>query len=204
MGALKRDYLPEGLAEELRGAGLDAAVSVQARQSVEETRWLLEQAARHDFLLGVVGWAPLAAPDVEAALGPLSESPWLRGVRHVVQDEPDDAFLLGADFNRGVACLQKFGLVYDILIYARQTPSAIRFVDLHPEQPFVLDHIAKPTIRAAEFDASWAGDFRELARAKTSSASSPASSPSSAASNGRSARFGPIGTRRWRPSDRGG
>src|SRR5690606_5821368 len=89
---------------------------------------------------------------------------WLKAVRHVVQDEPDEQFLRGAAFNRGVAALHRYGLVYDLLIFARQLPEAIAFVDAHPQQLMVLDHIAKPTITPSQFDSSWERNFRELAR----------------------------------------
>lgn len=164
MEVLKRDFLPGDLQAEAGRAGVDGVVSVQARQTLEETRWLCRLAEQHQLVRGVVGWVPLAAPEIDDVLGVVTRSPWLKGVRHVVQDEPDDAFLLREEFNRGVARLKHYHLVYDILIYARHLPNTIRFVDRHPEQPFVLDHIAKPTIRAARFDDDWAAHLRELAR----------------------------------------
>lgn len=164
MSVLRRDYLAVALVDEIRQAGIDGVVSVQARQTVAETEWLLATAAEHEFIRGVVGWVPLASPDSAAVIEPLAQSPWLKGVRHVVQDEPDDAFLLGSEFNRGVSQLQQFGLVYDILIFVRQLANSIRFVDQHPDQPFVLDHLAKPTIRAREFDEKWGVELCELAR----------------------------------------
>ena len=93
-----------------------------------------------------------------------SHDPHFKAVRHVVQGEPDDDFILGADFNRGVGHLREYGIVYDILIFAKHLPNTIRFVDQHPDQVFVLDHIAKPTIRAARFDDAWATHIRELAK----------------------------------------
>ncbi len=164
MSVLKRDFLPADLADEIEPAGIDGVVSVQARQTVEETAALLAMAAEHEFIHGVVGWVPLASPDVAAVLEPLAQSPCLKAVRHVVQDEPDDAFILGDEFNRGVSQLKRFALVYDILIYARQLANSIRFVDRHPDQSFVLDHIAKPMIQAAEFPRAWADELRGLAR----------------------------------------
>src|SRR5690606_9901894 len=122
--------------------GVDGFVSVQARQSLAETEALLAIAEQDPLVLGVVGWVPLAAADLSDHLDRLSHSRWLKGVRHVVQDEPDDRFLLGEAFNRGVAALHHYGLVYDVLIYARQLPAAIEFADRHPSQPLVLDHIA--------------------------------------------------------------
>ncbi len=164
MSVLKQDFLPAALAFEIERAGVDGVVSVQARQAVEETAWLLGMAAEHEFIRGVVGWVPLASPTLLSALEPLAQSPWLKAVRHVIQDEPDDAFILGSEFNRGIAELKQFGLVYDILIYAKHLANSIRFVDQHPDQSFVLDHIAKPTIRSAEFHATWARDLCEFAR----------------------------------------
>jgi len=164
MSVLKRDFLPATLADEIEQAGIDGVVSVQARQTVEETVSLLAMAVEYEFIRGVVGWVPLVSPDIVSVLEPLARSPWLKGVRHVVQDEPDDAFILGTEFNRGVSQLKQFGLVYDILIFARHLDNSTRFVDQHPDQPFVLDHIAKPTIQASEFHKTWAVELRELAR----------------------------------------
>jgi L-fuconolactonase len=93
-----------------------------------------------------------------------AEHPKLVGVRHVVHDEPDDDFILRPDFNEGIRNLKKHDLLYDILIFWKHLPQTIRFVDMHPEQPFVVDHIAKPRIVAGAFDSEWAAGIRELAR----------------------------------------
>jgi L-fuconolactonase len=164
MSVLQRDFLPDDLRRELQASSIDAVVSVQARQSLEETEWLLELAAAHDFIRGVVGWVPLQSPEAQSEIERLSHNLALKSVRHVVQDEPEEDFLLGDKFNSGIACLKDYGLVYDILIFARQLPNTIRFVDQHPEQEFVLDHIAKPTIAADNFDRTWMKNFRELAK----------------------------------------
>ena len=164
MSAIRRDFLTPDLQQVAAEHGVDRFVTVQARQTLEETRWLIELAEQQPLIGGMVGWAPLASPDVADQLEPFAASPWLKGIRHIVQDEPDDRFLLRNDFNRGVAVLKNFQLVYDVLVYARQLPAAIEFADRHPDQPLVLDHIAKPTIRSAEFDQTWERDFRELAR----------------------------------------
>ena len=132
---------------ELRDAGVDGSVVVQARQSVEETRWLLEVAAEDEAIRGVVGWLPLASAELPALLREFAGGGKLKGVRHVVQDEPDDDFILRDDFNRGVAALLDTGLVYDILIYERHLPQAAGFVERHPKQVCVLDHLAKPRIK---------------------------------------------------------
>src|SRR5205823_137474 len=125
MAALRRDFLPDDLKPEIAHADIHGVVSVQARQTVEETEWLLSLAETNDFIKGVVGWVPLVEPGVREAIGKFAASPKLRAVRHVVQAEPDDRFILREDFNRGVSVLKDFGLGYDILIFERQLPPAI-------------------------------------------------------------------------------
>jgi L-fuconolactonase len=160
---LRRDYLFEDLQVVAAGAGVEGAVSVQARQTVGETRWLLELAGQHELIRGVVGWVPLIAPDVERVLAELSKDPKLRGVRHVLHDEPDDHYMLRDDFTHGVARLKTHRLCYDILIFERHLPQTVQFVDRHPQQVFILDHIAKPRIRDREI-ATWRRLIQELAK----------------------------------------
>ena len=163
MAVLRRDFLPADLKPELDRAGIDRVVSVQARQCIEETEWLLKLAEENDFIAGVVGWLPIASPDFPALLEKYAANPKLRAIRHVVQDEPDDRFILGEAFNRGIDRLLSTHLVYDILIFERHLPYAIEFVKNHsPEQVFVLDHIAKPKIAAGEMQ-PWADNLRKLA-----------------------------------------
>lgn len=163
MKVIRRDFLPEHLRAEIAAAGVDGVVSVQARQSVAETEWLLNFAAKHDFIKGVVGWVELVSSRVGADLERFAAHPKLKSVRHVVQGEPDDNFILREDFNRGIRELKQFNLVYDILIFERHLPQTIRFVDAHPNQIFVLDHIAKPRIKDDAFE-PWNKNLRELAK----------------------------------------
>lgn len=162
MGVLKRDYGPNELKKEIDEAGIDGVVSVQANQTLAETDALLDYAAKEDFIKGVVGWFPLAEENVAEVIAPYVDNRLLKGVRHVVQDEPDDRFILGEDFNRGVSRLEEFGLVYDILIYERQLAPSIEFVDRHPNLVFVLDHVAKPRIRDNAMK-PWADLMRQMA-----------------------------------------
>ena len=163
MAVLRRDFLPADLKSELERAGIDRVVSVQARQCIEETEWLLKLAEENDFIAGVVGWLPIASPEFPALLEKFAANPKLRAIRHVVQDEPDDRFILGEAFNRGIDRLLETRLVYDILIFERHLPYAIEFVKRHSEeQLFVLDHIAKPKIAAGEMQ-PWADNLRKLA-----------------------------------------
>lgn len=163
MSILRRDFLPGDLKPELDRVGIGITVVVQARQKIEETEWLLKLAAQYPFIRGVVGWVPLADPQVVNILGHFANNPKLKGVRHLLQDEPDEDYMLRKDFNRGIDALTQFGLTYDILIFAHQLPQTIRFVDRHPDQVFILDHIAKPRIRD-NILSPWAENVRELAR----------------------------------------
>jgi len=162
MAALRRDFLPGDLAPELRRAGVDACVAVQARQTLEETRWLLALADAHPFIAGVVGWVDLQGDRVRAELEPLARHPKLVGVRHIAQSEPDDRFLVRPAFVAGLAALEEFDLAYDVLIYSRHLKVAAELAARLPRQRFVLDHLAKPDIRGRAID-RWADDLRALA-----------------------------------------
>jgi len=161
--ALRRDFLPNDLKKEIDAAGINGVVSVQARQTTEETQWLLDLAERNDFIRGVVGWAPLVSPDVQADLERFAARRKLKGVRHVLQDEPDKDYMLRPDFDHGVGLLKNLNLRYDILIYERHLPQAIRLVDRHPTLTFILDHIAKPKI-GENVISPWKQNLRELSR----------------------------------------
>ena len=169
MAAIRRDFLPRDLAPLLEANGFDGSIAVQARQSVEETESLLELAENDEsgkrWIKGVVGWVDLRAPDVDKELERLASHEKLVGVRHLVQGEPDDAFMLRADFKRGIGRLKEFGLVYDLLIYPKHLSAAVKLVREFGAQRFVLDHIAKPEIAAGVLE-PWATDIRELARAE--------------------------------------
>jgi L-fuconolactonase len=172
MAAIRRDFAPKDAAREMAGAGVDAGVAVQVRQTLKETDWLLSLAGAHPTIAGVVGWIDLQADDVRAQLERFADRPKFVGVRHIVQSEPDDRFLMRPAFRRGIAALREFGLAYDILIYHRHLPVAVEFVAEFEEQRFVLDHLAKPPIRhgasadrasrAAQID-TWARDLHRLA-----------------------------------------
>lgn len=163
MALIRRDFGPSELRSEISAAGISAVISVQARQSLEETHALLDFADQNQWIRGVVGWAPLTEPGVAEIIGNLALNRKLRALRHVLQDEPDPNYMLRADFNRGVAALRQFGLTYDILIYERHLPQTIQFVDRHPDQVFVLDHFGKPRVKARE-TSPWAERIGELSR----------------------------------------
>lgn len=161
MRVLRRDFLPAELETHLSQCGVAGCVAVQAAQSLEETRWLLRLADRHEFIRGVVGWVDLVAPDLLDTLEELSSHARFKGVRHIVQSEAD-GFLENPAFQRGVAALARFGLTYDVLIYAHQLPAALEFVARLPGVRFVLDHLAKPDLRRGELE-PWATAMRRIA-----------------------------------------
>lgn len=162
--AIKRDFLPSDLDPLLETNGIDACIAVQARQSIEETRWLLEIADSNLKVKGVVGWLPLCTSELISSLDQFSNNPRLVGVRHVIHDEKDDDFILRKDFNRGIQELGLRNLVYDILIFEKHLPQTIEFVDQHPNLQFVVDHIAKPRISTDAFDTSWQKNIVELGK----------------------------------------
>jgi L-fuconolactonase len=162
MAAIRRDYLPHDLEPLLANSGFDGSIAVQAQHSVDEMRWLLDLARENEFIKGVVGWVDLCAPSLRDQLEEFSGNKRLVGIRHVVQSEPDDEFMLRPDFRRGIAQLADFGLAYDLLLYPRHLPVAARLVAEFPSQTFVLDHIAKPAIAAGLLE-PWRRDITALA-----------------------------------------
>ena len=163
MTALQRDFLPRDLKPLLDENGFGGSIAVQARQSLEETHWLLELAEQNSFIQGVVGWVDLNSPLLRDQLEGLAPHKKLVGVRHVVQDEPDDQFMLRSEFQRGLALLADFGLAYDLLLHPRHLPIATQLVRQYPAQTFVLDHLAKPAIADGVIE-PWRRDIRELAK----------------------------------------
>jgi L-fuconolactonase len=162
MSAIRRDFLPGDLVPELDANGIDASIAIQADQSEAETEFLLGLAEGNKRIAGVVGWVDLRSQSIEKRLEHFSTFKKLRGVRHIAQAEPADRFLARPDFVRGVAHLKKFDLTYDILIYPRQLPAAIELSRKLPDQKFVVDHLAKPGIKAKKLE-PWASRMGELA-----------------------------------------
>jgi len=162
MSVLKQDYLPGDLEPELKSAGTTGTVVVQARQSIEETRWLLELADQYSFIKGVVGWVDLCSPGLKSQLKEFAANPKLVGVRHVIHDEVEDDFMLQPDFIRGIAQLEAYELVYDLLLFPRHLQRALKLVKTFPGQRFVLDHLGKPLIKDRILE-PWRSDIARLA-----------------------------------------
>ncbi len=164
MEVLQRDFGPSELGPLTMRAGVDGVISVQARTTVAETDALLKTAKEQDLVKGVVGWVDLTSPDVEQDLERYASEPLVVGFRHVLQGEPDERYMLRKDFNRGVGLLHDAGFAYDILIFHHHLPYVPEFMDQHPGQTFILDHIAKPKIESSTPDPAWVRGIHEAAR----------------------------------------
>lgn len=163
MAVIRRDFLPEDLQPVLAENGIDGCVLVQVDQTPEENAFQLGNAASHDFIKGVVGWVDLQAEDTEDQLQQLKGYEKLKGFRHILQGEADRALMLKPAFLNGISKLRGFGFTYDILIFPDQLKYAAELVSQFPDQPFVLDHIAKPDIKNQQI-AGWKQGIQELAK----------------------------------------
>ncbi|WP_242202151.1 amidohydrolase family protein [Aestuariivivens insulae] len=163
MEVIRKDFLPQDLQPILEKNAIDGCVAVQADQSEEETQFLLNLANKNPFIKGVVGWIDLRASNVEERLASYSNNKLLKGIRHIVQAEPND-FMLGKDFQNGISKLAQFNLTYDILVFPPQLKAAIALVNSFPNQKFVVDHIAKPYIKDEKIS-NWKDDIMELSKA---------------------------------------
>jgi len=164
MVKLQRDFLPSHIDKELKRNGIDFCVTVQAPQTLQETKWLLELAQNNSFIKGIVGWVDLKSNSVEKDLEQFAAYKKFKGVRHVLQNEDDDRYMLQPDFKQGLSQLEKYGLTYDILIYPRHIKYACGLVSEFPQQKFIIDHLAKPLIKEGKIEV-WKKDMKELAKA---------------------------------------
>jgi len=162
MTILKQDYLPADLEGQLAGSGVAGTIVVQARQTLEETTWLLKLAEENTFIKAVVGWVDLRSEELDEQLERFADHPKLAGVRHVIHDEPDDDFMLRPEFIKGIEKLKKYDLCYDLLLFPKHLSRATELSIMFPDQRFVLDHISKPLIREGVLN-PWEDDLALLA-----------------------------------------
>lgn len=163
MSSIRRSFLPKDLEPALKENGFQGCVAVQAPQSEEETVFLLELANVYPFIKGVVGWVELTSPKVSFRLEEFCEDNHFKGVRHILQAEPEDDFMLRKDFKLGISKLEPLGLTYDLLLFPRHLPYAIELVDSFPNQRFVIDHLAKPFIKDGLLE-PWASHLSKIAK----------------------------------------
>jgi L-fuconolactonase len=165
MKVIQQDFLPVDFLPLLQQNTIDGCIAVQADQSEEETNFLLQLAQENDFIKGVVGWIDLRAANVEERMEHYFQYKKLKGFRHIVQAEAQDDFLLRDDFCSGIAKLARYNFTYDILIFPKQLQYAVEFVQLFPRQAFVINHLAKPNFKQADF-LEWEKDIRAIAAYK--------------------------------------
>lgn len=159
---INKNYLPADLQVHLQSCGIDKSVFVQTQHDVEENRWALNLASENSFIAGIVGWVDLASPSCEAQVEEFKDHPKFVGVRHVVQDEPDDHFIVQPPVLQGLRTLQKHGVPYDLLFYTKHLKHAVQLGKELPELPMVIDHLSKPEIKAGKID-DWAKDLKAAA-----------------------------------------
>jgi L-fuconolactonase len=162
MKVIKQDFLPADFLPLLQQNTIGGCVAVQADQSEAETDFLLQLAAENDFIKGVVGWIDLRAANVEERMEHFVKYKKLKGFRHIVQAEAQDDFLLRDDFCSGIAKLASYNFTYDILVFPKQLPYAVKLVQLFPQQAFVINHLAKPNFAIADF-LEWEKNIRAIA-----------------------------------------
>ena len=159
---LCRDYLPGMLEPILQRNGVAQTVLVQASNSFEETLYLLELADQNSFIAGVVGWVDLQTEETTRQLDALTARSKLKGVRHLVESEPADDWLMQANVVRGLRELGERGLTYDLLVHPRHLKYAAQVAAQCPDTRFVVDHMAKPSIKSGEIG-EWASELKPLA-----------------------------------------
>ena len=163
LGVLYQDYLPEQLKPIIAANGVSETILVQASNSIEESHWLIEIADANPFIAGVVGWVDLKSPEVDQQLEELTQHPKFKGVRHLVESEPDDDWLIQPEVLRGLNRLAAFGVSYDLLVHTRHLKHVQRIADSCPQLSLVIDHMAKPPIKSREI-AQWLSELKPVAQ----------------------------------------
>jgi len=163
LGALYRDYLPNDLAPILQHNRITKTVLVQASNSLAESRWLLELANTNSFIAGVVGWVDLTTSHVIAQLNELCVDPKFKGVRHLVESEPSDNWLIRPAVLASLQQLSPRNLSYDLLVHTRHLKHVPRLAESCPDLRLVIDHLAKPPIASNEIE-EWSRALKPLAR----------------------------------------
>lgn len=163
MPEIQHDFLPDDLEPILKTNGFDGCVVVQSDQSEAENEFQLKNADKNSIIKGVVGWVDLCSSEVGPRLEFYSGFKLMKGFRHILQGEPDASFMLQKSFMQGVSLLRKFGFTYDLLIYPKHLQKAKKLVETFPDQPFVIDHLAKPDLKNKNID-DWKKDIQAIAK----------------------------------------
>lgn len=164
-GVLYRDYAPDELAPLLAAHGIQYSIAVQAAETVQETLYLLELAERHEFVAGVVGWIDLEA-DSDSFMhvwNQLRQHRKFVGIRPMLQDLPDDRWILQPNVLENLRTLAAEQFPFDMLVYPRHLPYIAEMLEAVPGLRAVVDHAAKPPIRSG-WSESWATWMRQISR----------------------------------------
>jgi L-fuconolactonase len=163
MEVIQEDFLPEDLELVLAENGIDGCVLVQTDQSEDHNEFLISLASAQSFIKGIVGWVDLQSGNIRDRLQHYKRYEIIKGFRHILQSESDRALMLKPAFVRGIEALKEFDYTYDILIFPDQLQYAKELVAAFPQQKFVIDHIAKPSIKRKKID-DWKKDIVDIAK----------------------------------------
>jgi L-fuconolactonase len=162
LSKIRRSFLPNDLQPLIAETSIQKTIFVQTQHNVEENRWALGLCEQHDFIAGVVGWVDLAAENCEDQLLEFKSHPKFVGIRHVTQDEPDDEFIIRPEIIRGLKVLEKHNVPFDLLFYVKHLKHAATLGQQFPNLPMVIDHLAKPEIKAGNIE-NWIKNFKAAA-----------------------------------------
>ena len=160
---IRKTFLPKHLEPLIRKAGVDATVFVQTEHDPRENAWALRLADEHPWIAGVVGWVDLASPHVEEQLVEFRRHPKAVGIRHIVQDEPNDRFIVEPPVIRGLKVLERHRVPFDLLFYVKHLRHAVTVARACPELPLVIDHCSKPLIAEGKLF-GWIDELRAASR----------------------------------------
>lgn len=161
MEIIRRNFLPNDISYTLKKNRIDGVVAVQASESLDENKFLMEMAGAYAMIKGIVGWVDFADPEIEARLQEYAQTPIMKGFRHIIEADKDPDYLIRDDFLKGIELLGKYGFTYDLLIKPIHFKGTRECVQQYPDQKFVLDHIAKPNVKNKEFG-EWAQFIENL------------------------------------------
>lgn len=163
-GPIYRTFEADELATQLKQAGIDKTVIVQAMDSYADTDYMLDTAAKYDWVAGVVGWVPLDKPDeAQKMLETYSKNPYFKGVRHLIHDEKDPDWVVQAAVIEGLKVLASFHLTFDVVaVFPNHLKHVPTLAEHIPHLKMVIDHLAKPPIKDKQWE-PWASQLKQAA-----------------------------------------
>lgn len=160
---LNKDFGPEDLLPLIQDANIDGTILVQATDTVPESEYMLSLADEHEWVLGVVGWVNMEAPDASQTICRLAKHPKFCGIRPMIQELKDDDWMLRPALDPAFRMLIELDLTFDALVFPRHLKQLYELLQRYPELSCVIDHGAKPYIQDGKFD-DWATDMSLVAK----------------------------------------